>query len=91
MTFDKAAWADERGKYDGESRRSAMVPQLGSAGIAIGASRHAVRMLLGEPDSAGPSADIYYLGRSATGPSFEIYRIEYDAGGKVRTAQVPRS
>lgn len=90
MQFDKAAWAAERGKYDSESRRGAMVPQLGGAGVTAGASRDAVRALLGEPDSTGPSADIYYLGRSATGPSFEIYRIEYDAGGKVRSAQVQR-
>ncbi|WP_294252606.1 hypothetical protein [uncultured Sphingomonas sp.] len=90
MQFDKSAWAAERGNYDGENRRGAMVSQLGGAGVVAGASREAVRELLGEPDSSGPSADIYYLGRSATGPSFEIYRIEYDAAGKLRTAQVQR-
>lgn len=90
MQFDKAAWAAERGNYEGASRRSAMVSQLDDAGIAPGASRETVRAQLGEPDSSGPAADIYFLGRSATGPNFEVYRIDYDAQGKVRTAQVQR-
>ncbi|NIJ20946.1 hypothetical protein FHS95_002638 [Sphingomonas naasensis] len=88
--FDKAGWAAERGNYDGESRRGAMVTTLDEAGIVPGASRESVRAQLGEPDSSGPAADIYYLGRSATGPSFETYRIEYDAAGKVRAARVQR-
>ncbi len=91
MGFDKAGWAAEHGNYDGESRRGGMVAQLDDAGIVVGASRETVRRLLGEPDSTGPAADIYFLGRSATGPTFETYRIEYDAGGKVRAARVQRS
>jgi hypothetical protein len=90
MPFDRAAWAAERGNYDGESRRGAMVLQLGGAGIVTGASRKAVHTLLGNPDSTGSAADIYYLGRSATGPSFEIYRIDYDAADKVQSAQIRR-
>jgi hypothetical protein len=91
MTFDKAGWAAERGNYAGESRRGAMVTQLDHAGVVVGATRASVRALLGEPDSTGPAADIYFLGRSATGPSFETYRIEYSADGKVRAARVQRS
>ncbi|ATY32165.1 hypothetical protein [Sphingomonas psychrotolerans] len=91
MSFDKAGWAAERGNYDGESRRGGMVARLDDAGIVVGAPRETVRALLGEPDSTGPAADIYFLGRSATGPSFESYRIEYDAAGKVSAARVQRS
>lgn len=91
MGFDKAGWAAERGNYDGESRRGAMVSGLDDAGIVAGATRETVRSLLGEPDSTGPAADIYFLGRSATGPSFETYRIEYGADGRVRAARVQRS
>ncbi|MDP5280261.1 hypothetical protein Q9Q95_15135 [Sphingomonas sp. DG1-23] len=90
MGFDKAGWAAERGNYDGESRRGGMVAQLDDAGIVPGAPRETVRALLGEPDSTGPAADIYFLGRSATGPTFESYRIEYDSAGKVRAARVQR-
>jgi hypothetical protein len=90
MGFDKAGWAAERGNYDRESRRGGMVAQLDDAGITVGAARETVRALLGEPDSTGPAADIYFLGRSATGPTFESYRIEYDAAGKVRAARVQR-
>jgi hypothetical protein len=90
MGFDRSDWAAERGNYDGESRRGPMVAELDEAGIVAGASRKMVRSLLGEPDSTGPAADIYFLGRSATGPSFETYRIEYDSAGKIRTARVQR-
>lgn len=91
MTFDKAAWAAERGNYDGESRRGAMVGALDDAGVVPGATRDQVRALLGEPDSSGPEADIWYLGRSGTGPSFENYRVGYDKAGRVTDAAVRRS
>jgi hypothetical protein len=89
MGFDKAGWAAERGNYDRDSRRGAMVSALDDAGVVPGATRETVRALLGEPDSTGPAADIYFLGRSATGPSFETYRIEY-SDGKVSAASVRR-
>jgi hypothetical protein len=88
--FDKARWAAERGNYDGESRRGAMVSQLDDAGVVAGARRETVRALLGVPDSVGPIVDVYFLGRSATGPTFETFRIEYDAGGKVQAVRVQR-
>ncbi|MFS0737600.1 hypothetical protein ABC347_11165 [Sphingomonas sp. 1P06PA] len=90
MAFDKAAWAAERGNYDGENRRGAMVSDLDEAGIVPGASRDQVRALLGDPDSHGPEADIWYLGRSATGPTFENYRVDYDPAGRVKAATVRR-
>ncbi|PSJ37649.1 hypothetical protein [Allosphingosinicella deserti] len=91
ISFDKAGWAAERGNYDRKSSRGAMVGGLDEAGIVIGAPRERVRALLGEPDSTGPQADIYFLGRSATGPGFETYRIDYEPGNRVRAASVRRS
>ena len=91
MDFDKAGWAAERGNYDRDSRRGALVAGLDRAGIVVGASRTTVRAQLGEPDSTGPGADIYFLGRSATGPSFESYRIEYSAAGLVTATRLERS
>ena len=91
MAFDSAKWAAERGNYDGESARTTMVAAARDAGLRPGASRAAVRGLLGEPDSTGPAADIYFLGRSRSGPSFETLRIDYDAGGRVSAAAIRRT
>lgn len=91
MIFDKAGWAAERGNFDRESRRGAMVSGLDEAGIVAGASRDTVRGLLGDPDSTGPAADIWFLGRSATGPSFETFRVDYDPAGLVTTTGVRRT
>ncbi|WP_157084574.1 hypothetical protein [Sphingomonas pituitosa] len=49
-----------------------------------------MRALLGNLDSSGPAIDIDCLGRSATGPGCEIYRIDYVAAGEVRAARVQR-
>lgn len=91
MTFDKTRWAAERGNYDGESARGAMVSSIDDAGVRVGATRDQVRSVLGEPDSTGPAADIYYLGRSRSGPSFETYRIDYSTAGTVTAMGVRRS
>lgn len=90
-SFDKADWAAEQGNYDGTSRRGAMVGALDEGGIVVGAPRSTVRNLLGEPDSTGSRADIYFLGRSATGPGFEAFRIDYGSDDRVRAASVRRS
>lgn len=90
MAFDKAGWAAERGNYERESRRGAMVAGLDEAGIVAGAPRATVRALLGDPDSTGPAADIWFLGRSTTGPTFETYRVDYDTAGRVTQAAVRR-
>lgn len=91
MDFDKARWAAERGNFKGENARAAMVPSIDEAGIRRGATRDQVRALLGEPDSTGPAADIYYLGRSRSGPSFETLRIDYAADGTVTGTAVRRT
>lgn len=91
MGFDKAGWAAERGNYDGKSARAGMVGELVAAGVKPGADRATVRALLGEPDSTGPNGDIYYLGRSSVGPSFESYHIEYSPAGVVTSARLERS
>ncbi|UVO49620.1 outer membrane protein assembly factor BamE [Sphingomonas sp. SUN019] len=91
MTFDKAGWAAERGNYDGESKRGAMVSGIDDAGVRVGATRDQVRSVLGDPDSTGPAADIYYLGRSRSGPSFETFRVDYSTAGVVTATGVRRS
>ena len=91
MDFDKVSWAAERGNYDRDSKRGGLVAGLESAGVKVGASREAVRAQLGEPDSTGPAADVYFLGRSAVGPSFETYRIEYSPAGMVIAMRLERS
>ncbi len=91
MGFDKAGWAGERGNYDGKNVRAGMTDGLEAAGVKLGATRDAVRALLGEPDSTGPAADIYFLGRSATGPSYESWRIDYSPAGVVTGMRLERS
>jgi outer membrane protein assembly factor BamE (lipoprotein component of BamABCDE complex) len=91
MSFDKDRWAQEKGNYDGKNARGAMVGDLAAAGVSPGATKKRVRELLGEPDSTGPAADVYYLGRSASGPSFETYRIAYDPKGLVTSASLART
>lgn len=90
-SFDRQTWAAERGNYDGANRRAAMVSALEKAGVLPGATRPSVRGVLGEPDSTGSAADIYFLGRSEVGPSFEVLRIDYSGDGKVRRTSVGRS
>lgn len=89
--FDTSGWQAERGNATGANARGAMVATLDEAGVRVGASRDQIRAILGEPDSTGPRADIYFLGRSATGPSFDTYRIDYDAGGTVTRTAVIRN
>lgn len=91
MAFDKEGWAAERGNADGENRRIGMVSDLDDAGVKPGATRDGVRALLGEPDGTDPDADVYFLGRSRSGPSYESLRIEYTAQGIVAGTQVRRT
>jgi hypothetical protein len=89
--FDKARWTAEQGNFDSDSARSAMVGGIDEAGVRAGATRRYVRMMLGEPDSMGPGADIWYLGRSRSGPSFETLRINYDAHDRVMKTVIRRT
>jgi hypothetical protein len=88
--FDRAAWAAERDNRTGESRRAAMVRDLDKAGVHRGASRGLVAGLLGTPDATNPERDLWYLGRSATGPSFEALEVSYRSDGRVERVVVTR-
>ncbi len=76
--FDKETWASGKGNYDGKNPRIAMVGAAEAAGVKVGATRDQVRALLGEPDSNGPNADIWYLGRSTFAPDYQTFEISYD-------------
>lgn len=88
--FDRAAWAAERGNRTGESRRGEMVGDLERAGIHPGASRTEVAALLGTPDASNPVRDLWYLGRSATGPSYEALEVAYRPDGRVERVALTR-
>lgn len=88
--FDREAWAAERGNRTGESRRAGMVGDLERAGVHRGAGRAAVAALLGPPDADNPERDLWYLGRSATGPSFEALEVGYRADGRVERVVLTR-
>ena len=87
MTFDKAAWDQGRGNYDGKNPRLDLVAQLESIGIEPGTPRAKVHELLGPPDrpvlAAGASGEGWYLGRNDMAPDFLILTIHYDADGRV--------
>ncbi len=80
--FDPARWAQGSGNYDGANVRLDMVSSARAAGARIGSSRASIQALLGKPDSRGPDADIWYLGRSSLSVDFRQLRIRYDADGK---------
>ena len=80
--FDAARWAQGAGNYDGANVRLDMVKDARAAGVSIGSSRASIQALLGKPDSHGPDADIWYLGRSSLSVDFRQLRVHYDGGGK---------
>jgi outer membrane protein assembly factor BamE (lipoprotein component of BamABCDE complex) len=84
--FDKAVWASGKGNYEGKNPRIAMVNDAQHAGVKVGATRSAVRSLLGEPDSSGPNGDIWYLGRSTYAPDYQTFEVIYDDKGIVTKA-----
>lgn len=89
--FDREGWRREVGNQAGESRRGAMLPAARAAGLAEGAPRDVVIDLLGEPDVRQPGLDIWYLGRSATGPSFETLEVRYGDDLRVSAIRIARS
>lgn len=90
MSFDRDAWAAEPGNRDRISRRGEMVAAAAEAGGRVGATRAEVRALLGAPESSGADGDVYYLGRSAFGPSHESLEILYSPAGVVTQTQFRR-
>jgi len=91
MNFDRAAWAAEKGNFEGVSRRGELVTQLDEAGIRPGSTRAQVRQLLGEPDGTGPDGDSYFLGRSQYGIDYESLHIAYSPQGIVTSLRTSRT
>jgi hypothetical protein len=89
--FDRDSWRREAGNQTGESRRGALLAGARAAGLVTGASRDSIHDLLGPPDSTRPGLDIWYLGRSSVGPSFESLHVRYDAGFKAKDIRIARS
>lgn len=76
--FDTAKWASSKGNYAGENPRLAMLDAAEAAGVKVGATRTAVRALLGSPDGSSPAKDIWYLGRSAHAPDYQTLEVRYN-------------
>lgn len=81
--FDRASWTAGAGNHDGENPRAALVEDAREAGVRPGARRADVRALLGDPDSTGPEADIWYLGRASYSVDYRVLRVDYDRAGTV--------
>jgi hypothetical protein len=91
MAFDKAKWAAEKGNYSGDNARSAMITSLDKAGVVKGTPRDKIREILGAPDGFEDRQDNWYIGRSPTGPSFEIFTIVYDGNNIMISGEISRS
>jgi hypothetical protein len=78
VSFDKEKWASGKGNIEGENPRVWMVSDAKEAGVKVGATRASIRALLGEPDSTGPTGDIWYLGRAVYAVDYQSLDINYN-------------
>jgi len=87
MSFDELVWKAQHDSpaLEKENPRGAMAPELLSGRLAAGMPRDEVRRLLGPPEHEDGLTDVYELGRSSWGVSFEQLAVEYDGGELVRT------
>ncbi|MCP3142458.1 hypothetical protein [Pyxidicoccus xibeiensis] len=89
--FDSEQWKAQKGSGARNNPRVGMVVDLQRKHTLEGMSRDDVRKLLGEPDRQHGTSEVYELGASPFGPSYESFVIDYDAGGKVTQARLNRS
>lgn len=89
--FDAETWKAQRGSGARKNPRIGMVVDLQRKHSLEGMSRDDVRKLLGEPDQREGTSEVYELGASPFGPSYEYFVLDYDAGGKVTQARLTRS
>jgi len=75
--FDSAAWKAQSGNYEGENLRCGMVESL-EENLQAGMSKQAILDLLGPPDTTREAGEVYFLGRSSYGVSYEVYVLQYD-------------
>jgi hypothetical protein len=88
VDFDAELWQAQRATeaLELENMRSAMLPALQREHLEPGATRDAIRALLGPPESERGETDVHELGRSPMGVSYEPVAIEYDGDELVRSA-----
>lgn len=89
--FDRERWASGAGNYEGPNPRLALVAAAQDAGVATGATQDTIRALLGTPDSQGPRADVWYLGRAALAPDYQTLVVTYDAKGVATAVSITQS
>lgn len=75
--FDSAAWKAQSGNYEDDNPRDGMVASLKKR-LRAGMSKQAVLDLLGPPDTIREAGEVYFLGRSAYGVSYEVFVLRYD-------------
>lgn len=90
MDFDSAAWRAEQGNFTGVNARQGLVAAAALV-LKPGTPRAEVEAALGVPDGRGEARDVYALGRSSVGPSYETLIVEYDAAGRVTGHRLGRS
>jgi hypothetical protein len=92
MAFDELLWKAQHGSpaLEEENPRGAMLPELLNERLTEGMTRDEVRRLLGPPEHEDELTDVYELGRSSWGISFEQLAVEY-AGGELARAQLRRA
>jgi outer membrane protein assembly factor BamE (lipoprotein component of BamABCDE complex) len=78
VSFDNEKWTSGKGNVRGKNPRISMVSDAEEAGVKVGATRASIRSLLGEPDSTGPTGDIWYLGRSIYAVDYQSLDVDYD-------------
>ncbi len=81
MAFDQASWATGKGDATGKNPRSQLVADARAAGVRVGASRKAIRGLLGEPDGQDAAVDVWFLGRAEFAVDYRVLRVTYDGDG----------
>ncbi|WP_164017042.1 outer membrane protein assembly factor BamE [Pyxidicoccus trucidator] len=89
--FDSELWKAQRGTGADKNPRVGMVVELKKKHLREGMTREDVQKLLGEPDQRRGTSEVYELGMSPVGVSYEYLVIDYDGQGKVMRFRVTRS
>lgn len=89
--FDAEQWKAQRGSSARNNPRIGMVAELQRKHLREGMTREEVQRLLGEPDQRRGTSEVYELGQSPVGVSYEYFVIDYDGAGKVTQLRITRS
>lgn len=87
--FDAQKWKAEKGNVTSKNARITMVGEAEKL-LRIGMPRQEVTALLGEPDGNDNNRFEYLLGVSPVGIDFEVFIIEFDAGGRLKSFRSER-